>query len=318
MNKIINKLLPHKTTPKDVFLYLLMFAMLYTSVISSITMIFQYVNILVADPLDYYGRSYIFQTVNMASASLLISFPVFLYISRLIYREIQETSAKEKIKLRHWLIYLTLFITAITIIIDLITLIFNFFSGELTGRFILKVLTILIITTAIFLYYKKELKPIDFQSRIRKIAAVAGAAFTITIIILGFVIVGTPGYQRKVKIDEQIVNNLENLQTQIFYYWKRINALPENLEVLNKETGYNQYHHPITKKAFIYEKADASNFRLCADFSTSTISENPNAPREPVSLYYDDKMAIYGNWDHLAGYQCFDREIDPQYIEDYL
>ena len=73
-------------------------------------------------------------------------------------KDMQRNAEKKSSKIRKWLTYITLFITAGVIIGDLITLIFNLLGGELTLRFILKVLTVLLIAGIIFGYYLWDLK----------------------------------------------------------------------------------------------------------------------------------------------------------------
>jgi hypothetical protein len=55
--------------------------------------------------------------------------------------------------MRKWLTYLTLLVAASAIVGDGVTLVYNLLSGELTTRFILKVVVVAIIAAAVFGYY---------------------------------------------------------------------------------------------------------------------------------------------------------------------
>jgi hypothetical protein len=56
------------------------------------------------------------------------------------------------------LTYITLFVAAGVLIGDLISLVFNFLGGELTVRFVLKVLTVGVIAGTIFGHYLWDLR----------------------------------------------------------------------------------------------------------------------------------------------------------------
>ena len=59
------------------------------------------------------------------------------------------------------LTYVMLFIGALTLIGDVISLIYNFLGGELTTRFVLKVITVGVIAGAVVAYYFADLRGED-------------------------------------------------------------------------------------------------------------------------------------------------------------
>ncbi len=61
--------------------------------------------------------------------------------------------------------YLTLFIAALFVLGDLITLVFYLLSGETTVRFLLKVLSVASITGGIFGYYLKDVTADEKEER---------------------------------------------------------------------------------------------------------------------------------------------------------
>jgi hypothetical protein len=56
------------------------------------------------------------------------------------------------------LTYLTLFLAACTLMGDLIGAVYTFLGGELTARFLLKVLTVGLIAGTVFAFYLVELR----------------------------------------------------------------------------------------------------------------------------------------------------------------
>lgn len=152
---------------RETFMDLVLFTTMYISAFSFGDIIFQFINLAYPD-MAAYGRSAdgVHEAIRWAVAYLIIAFPIFLYISRLVNRSVRLDPGKRTSKIRKWLTYMTLFITAGFIIGDLTTLVYNFLSGELTVRFILKVLTVGIISSAIFGYYLWGLKreEVEIQS----------------------------------------------------------------------------------------------------------------------------------------------------------
>jgi len=145
-----------KSGPKDVFYHLLSIVTLYMSAVSFIALVFQLINKWYPDPLDYtYGVS---DSIRWSAAILIVSFPVYLWLMWLINKDIGMDPARRELRVRKWLGYLTLFIAAITVIIDVATLIYNLLGGEFTIRFVLKILVVLVVAGLIFFYYLKEMK----------------------------------------------------------------------------------------------------------------------------------------------------------------
>ncbi len=145
---------------REAFLYLVLFLTLYISSFSFGTLLFQFLNRWMPDPLaDSYVYDGMLRTIRMSTASLLIAFPVFLWLSAFLGRAIARDPEKRGSKVRKWLTYLTLFVAAGIIIGDLITLVFNVLGGgELTLRFVLKVVVVAGIAGTIFGYYLWDLR----------------------------------------------------------------------------------------------------------------------------------------------------------------
>ena len=144
---------------REAFMYLLTFLTLYISAVSFGTLLFQFINHWLPDIVPYgtYSDS-THETIRWSASSLLIAYPLFLFMSWLLRKEILKDPDKRASKIRKWLTYITLFIAAGVIIGDLITLVFNMLGGELTLRFILKILTVGAIAGAIFGYYLWDLR----------------------------------------------------------------------------------------------------------------------------------------------------------------
>ncbi|OGE84150.1 MAG: hypothetical protein A3B23_00935 [Candidatus Colwellbacteria bacterium RIFCSPLOWO2_01_FULL_48_10] len=297
-----------KSAPKDVFVYLLSIATLYTATINFITLIFGYIDIYFPNTLDYYGARNL-GSIRWSIASIIIVFPVYLLTSWLINRDIKKEPARGEIKIRKWLIYLTLFIAAVVVIGDLITIIYNFLEGDLTARFALKTLAVLIVALAIFGYYIWELRHAGGSS-LRKKAAIAAGIVIGTIVIAGFFIAGSPLEERLRKFDERRVNDLQSIQSQLINYWMSKGRLPANLDALTDNiSGFRAPTDPETGTAYGYQPGGDLSFKLCADFKTDARQTSTSSGKPIPAGYYGE----YGySWDHEIGTTCFERTIDPE------
>ena len=140
---------------RDAFMYLVMFGMLYVSAFQLGNLLFQFINMGFPDPLDPMSgqQGFIGRQIRGATSALLVAFPVFLFVASRIARRTARDPAQRMSAVRKWLTYLTLFVAACVIIGDLITLVNSVLSGELTVRFVLKVLTVGVIAGSVFGYY---------------------------------------------------------------------------------------------------------------------------------------------------------------------
>lgn len=139
---------------REAFLFLLLFTTLYLSAFNLGQLLFQFINLAVPDPAAT-GPSVVEsrRLIRWAVSTLVVAFPVFLYLSSLTGREVRTDPAKRASKVRRWLTYLTLFIAATVVIGDLIALLNDLLAGELTLRFGLKALVVAVIAGGLFAYY---------------------------------------------------------------------------------------------------------------------------------------------------------------------
>ncbi len=156
-----------KNTPRDIFLHLLAIIALYVSAGSFIALIFQYINILHPDPLaiggadGMYYSAYLqsaYSTIRWSLSTLIFVFPTYVLTSWYLNKTYKQSPEHKNLWIRKWLVYFTLFVAAIVIIGDLVTLVYNLLGGEFTTRFLLKITTILFVGGGVFYYYFWDLR----------------------------------------------------------------------------------------------------------------------------------------------------------------
>lgn len=300
---------PKATGPKDVFLEIWVMGSLYLSAAFIITLLFQYVNYFFPDTANPYSFSQ--STVRWVVAILVAILPTHIFVLYLREKDYLAVPQKREGRLRKWLLYLTLFVAAITCVIDFSTLVYYFLNGELSVRFLLKVLSVAIVAGGVFWYYLKDIKretPAVPQSAklARWIALVA-----ILIVILGaFFISGSPFRARLEKLDAQRISDLQDIQSQIIYYWQKKGTIPVNLNDLTDSiSGYKAPTDPENGAAYEYQGTSNLSFELCATFSAISPTDKASQLRETSSI---GPMGLENStWQHAIGRVCFTRTIDP-------
>ncbi len=303
------------SSPRDVFVHLILFVTLYISVISFLTLTWQYINVLWPDELAW-SASASFDTIRWSSSALIVSLPLFLWLSHRVQKELNATPQKRGMRVRKWLIYLTLLAAAVTLIVDTIQIIYNFYGGELTTPFALKLISILLVTGGVFGYYLWEVHEKEKASTLPKKAGWLTGIVCLVAIVGGFLIVGSPMHQRQVRFDERRVNDLMTLQNQIVNRWQIKGSLPEALENLKDDiSGFVPPVDPETDALYEYHRLEPLKFSLCTEFKISDEKTTNNRvtryATKPVPYYGIDENPYGENWQHPAGRHCFERTIDP-------
>ena len=298
-----------KTTPKDFFLWAGAMVTLYASVVAFIGLLFDYINYVFPDTAlaSYYSDPYS-SGIAYEMAALIVLAPVFLILMRVIRKSITLDASRGEVWVRRWALFLTLFVAGAAIIVDLIVLLTAFLSGEeLTLRFLLKVLVVLLVAAAGFMHFIADIRGywIQFPSRARYIQA-AVAVLVAAAVVAGFFIVGTPSQARQMRLDQERVNHLASIQAEIPRYFQNKQKLPATLADLADPLSYFTVPvDPTTGAEYEYRLVTAKTFELCATFSLPS--------NEVVSKARPMYDALDQNWQHGTGRTCFTRgPIDPE------
>ena len=301
-----------RNIPRDLFLHLLAVVTLYWSAVSFVTLLWQFINSFSPDALDAYRGDYMLSLIRFNVSAIIIVFPVFIAVSWYLNKIYAKEAVVRESKIRKWLIYLTLFIASLVIIGDLIFVINAFLGGEVTVRFILKALSIILVAGIIFGYYLDDVRR-EIPTKLAKYFAWTTSVLVSAVVVGAFFVIGSPTSVRLAQFDQQRVNDLSNIQSQIVNYWQRKEALPNSLADLNDAiSGFKAPTDPQTRQPYEFSVKDATNlsFELCANFNKFSQNNKDITKRAfPIAGVPD---SYNQNWDHAAGRVCFERTIDKQ------
>lgn len=241
----------------------------------------------VLDGFNSYAEASTSSSIHYAISALIIGFPLYYFSMRLWFRTFREDEGRTESKLSQWLTYLVLLITAVTIVGDLITVVFTLLQGEITVRFFLKALTILIIAGIVFGFYYLERRKIQYHVDIpRTIFLSFGrvvTGFLLFSIVLGFFVSGSPTTERNRTLDRIRVEHLSTLASCIEDYARTFGNLPKTLTDLETTNQFSycksSMYDPETRSPYEYKVVTASrteglvqvgDFELCANFSLAS------------------------------------------------
>lgn len=297
---------------REAFFHLLAFVTLYASVVSVLVLLFDYLNRLFPDAaFDSYAYDDGGSFIRWFIATLVVSFPVFAWMSTIINKDLAKNPERAWSPVRRWLTYLTLFVTAGVLVGDGITLLFYLLEGEISVRFMLKVLAVLAVAGSVFSYYFLALKtsPKDPRSAsMNRSFGIGAAVVVLGTVVWGMFFAGTPLAQRVRRLDEVRVNDLRSIQTEIYNiayegsdryngtpFTRLPNPLPATLQDVVEDASYQRPSIVDPETGVQYEYVvEGTDFRLCATFGAAR----------------DQEYDIF--WNHPAGEHCYEFDgLDP-------
>jgi len=305
-------------TPPDVggareaFLHLVAFAALYTSVVAGVMLLFDYVNVWLPDPaVTQYASlqaEWVRTAIRWEISALIVAFPLLLWLSWVLVREMRTTPDKARSPVRRWLTYLTLFAAAVALAVDVITLVSTLLDGELSTRFALKVLIVLMVAGGCFAYYFAALRltPEAAQgTRLHRYAGLAASTAVLAAIVVGIAATGSPSVARQQKFDTRRVEDIRMIHAEVMNQtvgtdWRSPQVtpvargpLPASLDAIARRAVRQEprVKDPATGRPYGYVVTGPTTFQVCAEFETAR-----------------DEAADVA-WNHPAGRHCFSFDV---------
>ena len=312
------------------FLCLGLLITLITSVVSFLNLVFGTLDKKFPDVLNsvyQYGYStYDYESIRVALATLIIFFPVFLVVIYFWKKHIKKGLGHIDEIIKKWTVYIILFLSALVLAIDLVVLVRYFVSGEITGRFIYKVIAVFVVANIIakYFYISEFWRKEGMIKKLNKIVNPTGAIILVILAIFySFYIMGSPAKQRMLRLDDRRVSDLQSIQYGVINYWQQKEKLPVDLKILaNPLTGYSLPVPPEFNKGekYEYKVIGPMKFELCGTFSLPMQKGWVNSPYGGAVVPMSDKGVtstpavpvggVNESWNHEIGRTCFERTID--------
>jgi len=274
---------------REAFFYLLAFITLGCWIVALILLADQLINHAIPSPLVSVDSRL---DVSGQLATLIVAFPLFLFVNWLIVKEVERRPEALDSGVRKWLTYIALVITAVTLLGDAVDIIASLLSGDLTTRFLLEAIVLFVVAGGVFWYYLGTMRPGGTNRARDRAFGLAATIVVCALVVLGFVEGGSPLRLRALNVDDQRVNRLAAIaralhdQTQIT--GQAAKPLPRTLAGITSLPA-TDLTDPGSGAPFGYVPAGGTQYRLCAVFNAAS-----------------DSQTIPAQWVHPAGYHCFD------------
>lgn len=325
-----------KTKALDVFIYLGIGISLVVGVTNLLQVIFVAINTKFVDVLNYGYVDLSQSDVRFAIASLVVMFPIYIGLSWYVASDIAKFHYKQDIGVRKILIYCTIFITILTLIGALVSLIYTYLGGDLSVRFGLKALAVFVVALSVLGYYYYSLKR-DYSKKsiVPSLITILTSFLVIASVIWSITIIGTPTEMRAKKVDNTRLSDISRIQQEVFNRFQTTDKLPTTTaELENAFQGYAVPTDPLTKANYVYrvvqqpvlkmnyttnrkELVTPGIFELCATFDTvrefnargQVVGKGgmPDSLYSVSNYYYDGDQTPF--WNHGIGEKCFKRVI---------
>jgi len=291
--------------PKNFVIQLGALIALYVSLTSLITLIFGLINIKFPDELDYlYAIESTREGMRASIAFLIVFFPAYITLTRISNQNRRKDEQGEYTTLAKWLIYFSLLVGFGVLLGDLVAVLMYFLNGEITTRFILKAAALFAIVGVALYYYI-----LDVRGKVRsneKLSLQFGAGAILLVfaaLMVGFMNIETPAQVREMRLDQQQVSEMQDMQWRIEEHYRVEKALPTTLETLYANGRLPDA--PEGRAAYEYNVVDATTYELCATFAEPSVGINES--RAMIAPYPNAKDNY--NWEHEAGKKCFKRVV---------
>lgn len=297
-----------ENTAKNFVIQLGSLVALYVTVSAILILIFGVINLRFPDEAaSYWEAEGAREGIRASIAMLIVIFPTYLLLTRIANQTRRKEQQGTYAGITKWLVYLSLLIGGAIILGDLVTIINYFLNGEITTRFILKALSLLVIVGFVFGYYLLDIRGY-FKDRERESVAYGGGALVLVAIALlfGFMHIETPAEVREMRLDDQQVQELQDMQFRIEEYYRVHETLPGSLQDV-----YGDLPTPVApadREPYEYNVTSDEGYQLCATFAQASTQDGEF--RSLVTPIGKDNYS----WDHAAGRKCFER-VAPEMLD---
>jgi hypothetical protein len=302
---------PKNNVAKFVFLYLLELVSLGFMTVSFGIILFQMINKNIADTVTAYSGSFDQGALKFAISALLVSTPIFYVVGSFIQKSLFSGELKKDSGVRRWLTYLILFVSFLIFVGWLIAFVYNFLNGEVTMKFILKTLSVLVIAGTVFGFYLYDIRREaveNIKDKVLKIFFISTLSAVVIVFAASFFVVEPPAAARDRLLDGQIINSFGMIYQCVDQYYRDKNILPGDFAAIQSDCSYltaDNLRDTQTGTAFAYTVLSTTTYEICANFRTSNLVNNNYAPAASPAMIGSNSTF------HDKGYQCLKNQIYP-------
>jgi hypothetical protein len=238
-----------------------------------------------------------------------------LVLTRIVNNNRRASEDSHYLGLTKWLIYLSLLVAGLVLLGDLVAVIMGFLEGELTSRFLLKALTVFVVTGAAFYYYIQDAKGYWLtRARGSLIYGASASLVIMTVLVSALMYIPSPTIVREMKSDAELVNTLRDIQWRVQDYYLENETLPESVDQAFGE--FDRRPDTAELADYTYTVESDTTYTLCTTFNHDS-NELDSQYRPVPSMMVED--ALYwknNNWDYRAGEWCFEREVQNPIVDN--
>ena len=240
---------------------------------------------------------------KFAISSIVIAGPLYFWLVYLLRRGLVKNEYDHESGPRRWLTYLLLLISSVTILGSLVRLLYSYLDGDLSTRFALKALVVLIIAGLVFGYYFYDLK-----NEAKKGEWFVKAVFIVSLVLVvgsfvASIIYGeSPKVARARRVDQQTLSMLDRTENTINSFYTKNKKLPVDLAELTSQSDGGLLMIDLENKdngakvEYRFEKDD--KYQLCTKFDA------PSTKDQLESDYLNRR------WQHQEGDICFSKTAE--------
>lgn len=139
---------------RDFFVYALMFGTLIFGASYLVVLLHYLINWMFDGDLSSWMRN----SVRWAIAILIVTAPVYLWLTLRERQKLAEDSSLYRSTIRKWMTYLALLAAATVLLGDLVYVIYSFLKGDFSVQFLLKALVVAAVAGGIFRFYLSDIR----------------------------------------------------------------------------------------------------------------------------------------------------------------
>lgn len=332
------------------FLFLVSFLSLGFMVFGILVSFFQAVNKFFPD--SFKGRNFSSSyfdndLMKFGLSSLIVTIPIYYGVLFLLNKKLEKKEIEEDSLVRKGITYLAMVAFSAMAIGSLVALLYSYFDGELTTRFVFKVMAFLVVSLFFFGFYFWEIRRVEFSKNSFNKLFFSSLVLTSIALILAFFVIDSPKTAREKRADGALIDNMREASRIVSnkYKGKDYFTKDNTQNILNKErivlemTKNKNSSEEIQKvlenlygemevdvkelpkaedivgqisKNVSYQPLEDSKYKLCGNFKR-TAKEDGAYPRENNE-----------KWSHPKGNHCFvfdaeadEYSFDPIITEQY-